>query len=492
MTSQNSSDGSYPRDEIELASRIPLPASTSTIFAADSDYAIGSSEALGGANASVLPPTDGGIRAWSFLAAAFVVEAIVWGFPNAYGVFLGSYLQDPRYASQKSAASLLPLIGTLSSGIIYCSGPFVNPIAARFPQHRRKSMWFGAVLCSGSLLGASYANEIFQLVLLQGVVYGVGGALLYLPCISYMSEWFVARRGMANGILFAGTAVGGAVLPFLLPPLIASYGSSKTLRILAIAIAISLVPLLSLVKGRLPHTRARISGPAPRGAPKAQDWMRTKTFWLFLATNTLQALAYFVPIVYLPTFANNLHISSSNSAVALAMLNVASVLGRLSMGYLSDKFNPWLLALVTLLSTSVATFVLWGILSHSFGGLLAFGIAYGSIAGGWSSLWTGFVRPIAKDDPAVSTALYGYILLSRGIGNIVSTPISAKLYATPHNMTGSTGTGFDVGDGRFENMIIYVGTCFAGAAAIAALGWGMEARKSLTSPVGRDQRRDSE
>jgi hypothetical protein len=34
-----------------------------------------------------------------------------------------------------------------------------------------------------------------------------------------------------------------------------------------------------------------------------------------------------------------------------------------------------------------------------------------------------------------------------------------------------------VGDGRFEKMIIYVGTCFAGAAGVAALGWAMDIRK---------------
>ncbi|KAJ7099191.1 hypothetical protein C8R44DRAFT_565462, partial [Mycena epipterygia] len=39
-------------------------------------------------NESSLPPMDGGIGAWSFLATAFVVEGIVWGFPNAYGIFL--------------------------------------------------------------------------------------------------------------------------------------------------------------------------------------------------------------------------------------------------------------------------------------------------------------------------------------------------------------------------------------------------------------------
>lgn len=27
-----------------------------------------------------LPPVDGGIKAWSFVAAAFVLETLVWGF----------------------------------------------------------------------------------------------------------------------------------------------------------------------------------------------------------------------------------------------------------------------------------------------------------------------------------------------------------------------------------------------------------------------------
>ncbi|KAJ7133628.1 major facilitator superfamily domain-containing protein [Mycena epipterygia] len=476
-------------DGIEMASRVPLPPSTSTFIASevlshDGSAFSNNSRSSGNSGGSALPPADRGIGAWSFLAAAFVVQAVVWSFPNAYGIFLDSYLQDPRYSSQKSATSLLPLIGTLSSGIIYCSSSVVNPIAARYPHHRHTSMWLGAALCFGSLFAASYATKIFELILLQGVLYAIGGFLLYSPTISYMSEWFVARRGMANGILFAGTGAGGVLLPLVLPPLISAYGSPKTLRILAIAIAILLFPALPFAKGRLPQTRTQIHGPAPRGAA---DWMKQKSFWAFLAVNTLQGSAYFVPITYLPTFANDLHISSSKSAVTLAMLNVGSVMSRLSIGYLSDKVNPWILALSTLLTTSVTTFILWGVLSHSLAGLLVFGIAYGGVAGGWSSLWTGFVKPIANDDPVMATTLYGYLLLSRGIGNIVSTPIAAKLYSQPHNVTsGVQNTGFDVGDGRFGTMIIYVGTCFAGAAGVSALGWAMDVRKVRQNSRGSD------
>ncbi|KAJ7439247.1 major facilitator superfamily domain-containing protein [Mycena latifolia] len=488
------SSSSHSHD-IELASR--TPASISTVVASEvASHSIPEPAADDSGivlsthvNESALPPVDGGFGAWSFLAAAFFVETIVWGFPNAYGVFLDSYLQDPHYASQNGATTLLPLVGTLSTGVIYCSAPLLNPLAARYPHLRQRAMWIGAVICCGGLFGASYATKIYQLIFLQGVLSAIGGALLYLPCMSYMTEWFVARRGTANGILFAGTAAGGLFLPLVLTPLITEYGSPKALRILSIAFAILLTVLFPLVKGRLPQARARIRGPVPRGSG-LKDWVKHRSFWLILAVNTVQSSAHFVPIVYLPTFANNLHISTSNSAVTLSVLNAASLVGALSMGYLSDKLSAWLLAFSTLIVTSVTTFVLWGVLAHSFGGLLAFGLVYGGVAGSWTSLWTGFVRPLAKDDPAMSASLYGYLLLSRGIGSIVSTPISAKLYAQTHNATGgSETTGFEVGEGRFEKMIIYVGTCFAGAAGVAALGWAMDLRK--TSRGSPDAERES-
>lgn len=127
----------------------------------------------------------------------------------------------------------------------------------------------------------------------------------------------------------------------------------------------------------------------------------------------------------------------------------------------------------TLFATSLATFVLWGVLSQSLAGLLTFGIAYSILAGGWSSLWTGFISPIA-DDSNLATYLFGYLMLSRGVGNILCMPISSISETMSGPAVGSASTGFPVADGRFENMILYVGSCFAGAAVVALLGWGLD------------------
>lgn len=78
------------------------------------------------------------------------------------------------------------------------------------------------------------------------------------------------------------------------------------------------------------------------------------------------------------------------------MTTGSSVLSRIVMGGLADRFSPGILALVTTLCTSIATFVIWGVLSRGLVGVLAYGISYGTLASGWSSLFTGFVRPVAS------------------------------------------------------------------------------------------------
>jgi MFS transporter, MCT family, solute carrier family 16 (monocarboxylic acid transporters), member 10 len=194
-------------------------------------------------------------------------------------------------------------------------------------------------------------------------------------------------------------------------------------------------------------------------------------------------------------------LSATKSSLTLSLLNGASVVGRLVAGQLSDIFDPWLLALSTLMGSCLSTFVLWGVLSHTFGGLVAFSLAYGSLAGGWSSLWTGFIKDLPRkhhvwssllawvgyqnhsdhssgDDPQLSTTIIGYLMLSRGLGNILSTPISTALSHPSQNASAHADIGFQVGGGRFENVIVYSGVCFAGAALIAGIGWGVDRTRS--------------
>lgn len=43
--------------------------------------------------------------------------------------------------------------------------------------------------------------KVLQVIMTQGMMYGLSSGLLFAPCISFVDEWFLKRRGLANGIL---------------------------------------------------------------------------------------------------------------------------------------------------------------------------------------------------------------------------------------------------------------------------------------------------
>ena len=55
-----------------------------------------------------LPPVDGGRDAWLFLAASFMIEALVWGFSFSFGIFQEYYSTHEPFVGQSNIA----LIGT--------------------------------------------------------------------------------------------------------------------------------------------------------------------------------------------------------------------------------------------------------------------------------------------------------------------------------------------------------------------------------------------
>ena len=87
------------------------------------------------------------------------------------------------------------------------------------------------------------------------------------------------------------------------------------------------------------------------------------------------------------------------------------------------------------------------------------------------------------DDPSFATTLLSMLFFVQGCGNILSTPISTALLnnvtkaaalAQPSPpATAGRPSGVNSGSG-YEKMILYVGSCFAGASAIAIIGVGVE------------------
>ncbi|CAG8707743.1 222_t:CDS:1 [Acaulospora colombiana] len=103
-----------------------------------------------------------------------------------------------------------------------------------------------------------------------------------------MSEWFVLRRGLANGFINAAGALSGLILPLVLPSLIEKHGIPKTLRMLAIVLFSLLLPLLPFVRGRLPA--AKVQAPHSHRGDSSWEWMKQRKFHFLILINTIQGL----------------------------------------------------------------------------------------------------------------------------------------------------------------------------------------------------------
>ena len=232
-----------------------------------------------------------------------------------------------------------------------------------------------------------------------------------------VNEWWVARRGFAWGIMLGSSGASGLAYPFIDETLLHKYGYKTTLRAMAIATVILTGPLLPLMKGRLPASHnARLA---------KTDWSFAKKplFWLYILSTVSQSLGFYLPTLYLPSYASAVGLSSKIGAMLVAIMSVASVCGQFTYGHLSDGHLPLNLLLV---STSgigaIVSLTLWG-LAKSLAPLILFALIYGFFAYSYLAMRPRMGTAVAPEQGDAMTMFCIYCFV-QGIGNVLAGPIS--------------------------------------------------------------------
>lgn len=270
---------------------------------------------------------------------------------------------------------------------------------------------------------ASFAKSVTHLIFTHGILYAIGGSICYSPTILFVNEWFIVRRGLAFGIMWAGTGVSGVILPLVMQWLLSSYGFKTTLRIWSLALFLLTFPLLYFLKPRLPLD----STPRSR---KLFDlrFLYDRSFLILQSCSILESLGFFLPTIYLPTYATDvLATSQLVGAGTVILVNVASVFGCVAMGTLTDRFHVTTCILISTIGATIGVFLFWG-LSTSLPLLYIFCIIYGLFAGSFSSTWTGVIKLMQqRTENADSGLVFAFLAFGRGIGNVISGPLSEAL-----------------------------------------------------------------
>ena len=85
----------------------------------------------------------------------------------------------------------------------------VYPARRVSPDHNTKT---SVLLVVAGVLTAE-CREFWQLLLCQGILMGFACGMIYGSLPPIVSQWFEKRRSLAFGIVAAGSALGGTVIP---------------------------------------------------------------------------------------------------------------------------------------------------------------------------------------------------------------------------------------------------------------------------------------
>lgn len=152
----------------------------------------------------------------------------------------------------------------------------------------------------------------------------------------------------------------------------------------------------------------------------------------------------------------------------VSLLNCAQIVGTVVFGFLIDHFEMTTLMPLCSLGSAMSVFILWG-LSTSQALLWAFALAYGLFAGGYTAMFTGCNREVQKRARLAETGLLmGTWAGGRGIGSIVSGPVSEKLL----ELEFWKGTSRFVYGTEYGILIVFIGctALFGGLGVIIRLG----------------------
>lgn len=352
---------------------------------------------------------------------------------------------------------------------MYLAVPFVMSALTRFPRLRP---WCGplgllisvASIAGSSAPGASESSSAAALIATQGVLYALGCALLFGAASLCLDDWFVERKGFAYGVMWAAKSTVGGGMPLLVAVLLEKYGVEATLRGWAVASAVMALPVLLFLRPRVPegvtpdhvssdnnddsnenNENNDSSGSNNRPVPTTASslvFLRRPLFWMLMVGNIIQSLGYQMPNTYLSAYAVSLGLEQSTALstyagpLLLALFSVASVPGTMVMGMLGDRLPATTVVLISSVGSAVSVFALWYVSDlTSFHGnplaiLIAFALAYGFFAGGFSSTWSAVLHDMKKRDETANTGLvFGMLMGGRGLGFVLSGPISGALLA---------------------------------------------------------------
>ena len=356
----------------------------------------------------------------AFLALFSVVGIALYGLPRFYPFYveeLGWTRQQVTSGNAYSKIIVALAFGFIAGRIVDAAGP-------------RRVMLAGILMAGGALIGLSYVTSLTAFYLCYGfnaLGYVCGGPL---PNQVLLSRWFDRARGKAMGVAYLGIGVGGTCVPLLAYALTQAFGWRGALRILGVLMILIAFPIAYFVREPA-AAAARASAPS-----LALGSVMSKPAFYFLMIGsmasigavggTMQNLALYLRL--------DRQLAQVSIDTTLSLILLGSLIGRLLMGWLADRWPKKRVMLLIYLIVAAAIPPLFYAPSPTLLGFCAFLFGVG-LGGDYMII------------PLMAAELYGVAIMGRVMGVVltadsVSEALVPMIVAGLRDQTGSYTGGF--------------------------------------------------
>lgn len=315
---------------------------------------------------------------WVICFSCFLINFCTWGMNSGFAIYFSVYLNNDTFhgATKLDYAA----IGGLAFGSTLMFAPFINYLQGKVGV--KTTIVVGNCFQFTSLMLASWSTKLWQLYLTQGLMQSAGLALISLPGITILPQYFKQKRVLAGGISTAGSGAGGIVFNLAMQKIVEVKSVFWALRAQSI-ISFGLVWVaIVLFKSRSKHHNIQFSF-------FDMQVVSNFGFWLAVVYVVTCMFGYVVCLYTLANFTTALGYSEYQGSIASAMIQVGSVVGRPLVGLLAHKYGACTLVFVCYSLSAIFTLAMWTP-ARTFGTVIAYGVIIGAIMG---TIW-GTIAPL--------------------------------------------------------------------------------------------------
>ena len=358
--------------------------------------------------------------AWVILAVAFALQAVGSALRMVFGVFVEP-LAD-TFGWSRGAIGLAYSLQFISSAVF---SPVVGWLSEVYGV--RRALAAGVVLFTVGMVLTGTVTQLWQFYLYHSLLVGAALAMLAVPLVTAVTNWFRTRQGLAIGVLMAALGFGPALAAPATMYLIRSIGWGPAFMILGGASGAAMLGLTVLFYTKpadknLTPFGAGVAEPVAPRSDRAVDKARTAAFfrraratvnfWNLANVHFLGCVGHSIIIVYVASMAIERGIHPVAAAGVVGAFAGSSAVTRFLTPVMADHISPKLVMAVSYFIQGVTVLMLLNATTVETYYVFAFifGVGYG----GEGTIFPLLNKRYYRDAP-MGTA-YGWQLFGAGLG----------------------------------------------------------------------------